>query len=97
MIEEANSADRPTVANSPAQWWMWNPTRTATTISTAVANSMRASSTAIFANSTDPRPIGSVRNRSMTPLLKSWLKPVPTPCDRVMLIIAIMPGMTYCT
>ncbi len=33
----------------------------------------------------------------MTPELKSWLKPVPTPWDRVMLIIAIMPGITYWT
>ncbi len=97
MMDEANTADRPTAANSPAQRSMSKPTRTATIISTVVANSIRSISTAIFANSTEPRPIGSERNRSMTPELKSWLKPVPTPWDRVMLIIAIMPGITYWT
>lgn len=41
--------------------------------------------------------MGSERKRSMTPELKSWLKPVPTPWAMFMPIMAMRPGMTYWT
>ncbi|BFO20956.1 hypothetical protein SHKM778_73440 [Streptomyces sp. KM77-8] len=76
---EPNTADSPTAANSPGQLLMSKPTSTPTTIRIAVAISIRTISTEIFANSTEPRPMGIERKRSMTPVLKSWLNPVPTP------------------
>lgn len=42
--------------------------------------------------STEDRAIGIVRNRSMTPLRKSSLTPVPTAMAMFSPIIAISPG-----
>lgn len=62
-----------------------------------MATRSRSISTTTLAMSTDPRPMGRDRKRSMMPFWKSSLKPVPTPCAMFMLIIATMPGITYCT
>lgn len=93
MMAAPNTADSATASRSPSTDVPRDMPRAKPIASRMMmATIIRPSSTTILAMSTEERAIGIVRNRSMTPLRKSSLTPVPTAMAMFMPIIAISPG-----
>jgi hypothetical protein len=89
------SANAPSAATGPA--CSRKPSSVPTATVTRVAAAVRAPSARIRPVSTAERAIGRERNRSMMPLARSSLRPIPVMTVPNTTVCTMIPGMTNCT